>query len=237
MSFNPLEAGGMKVFLKSPILHFIVFYLSIFLYLLLIYFFLSAPLQGQRNNQGRKNTSRLKEEGEKRVNVNKNKLYPPNQHTLPLKPLKITFAEYPGNTRITFLSAHQNTTKNQPPVWCHFLHSALKPLVIRNSSTRDSHYLQTVWLHLFFYLLYLQQDHQQFLIVPRGVTADLFLQLGTELWKEEEQAAAYTVSSTQVMAAVDRSRPPFVCQEDLQRQRGLLCRADQMTWPLKPRCL
>lgn len=34
-------------------------------------------------------------------------------------------------------------------VWCHFLHSALKPLVIRISSTTDSHYLQTVWLHLF----------------------------------------------------------------------------------------
>lgn len=78
-------------------------------------------------------------------------------------------------------------TKKQPlgVMWCHFLHSALKPLMICSSITRDCHYLETVELQLFFYVLYLQQDHQQFLIVPRGVTTDIFLQLGAKLWKEE----------------------------------------------------
>lgn len=86
----------------------------------------------------------------------------------------------------------------------YFLHSALKPLMICNSVTRDPHYLETAELQFFFlfYLLYLQQDHQQFLIVPRGVTTDIFLQLGSELWKEEEQTPADAVSSTQLMAAV-----------------------------------
>lgn len=32
--------------------------------------------------------------------------------------------------------------------------------------------------------LYLQQDHQQLLIVPRGVAADILLQLAAELWRE-----------------------------------------------------
>lgn len=32
--------------------------------------------------------------------------------------------------------------------------------------------------------LYLQQDHQQLLIVPGGVVADILLQLAAELWRE-----------------------------------------------------
>lgn len=70
--------------------------------------------------------------------------------------------------------------------------------------------------------LYLQQDHQQFLIVPRGVTTDVALQLGTELWEEEErgQKIAYNLCSQHsLMAAIDPSGLFFVSLEDvLQRQ-------------------
>lgn len=120
--------------------------------------------------------------------------------------------------------------------------------MICNSATRDPHYLETsrnrsfflldcFVVLFFFYLLYLQQNHQQVLIVPRGVTTDIFLQLGTKLWKEEEQMRAYPRSSTQLMAAASWSWPSFFCQEDLRQQRGRLRCADQINWPLKRRHL
>lgn len=148
-----LRSLEVNLFSKFHILYFIVSYLSIFLYLRLIYSFLPAPLQGQRNVQGRKNPSRLKEEEKKRVNVNKNKLQPlTSTHSL-LNPSRLhlqNILEIHG----FFFCLH---TKKQPRInllgvmWCHFLHSALKPLVIRNSSARDSHYLQTVGLHLYLF--------------------------------------------------------------------------------------
>lgn len=70
--------------------------------------------------------------------------------------------------------------------------------------------------------LYLQQDHQQFLIVPGSVTADVALQLGTEVWEQEERGEkiAYNLCSQHsLMAAIDPSRLIFVSPEDLLQQQ------------------
>lgn len=120
-------------------------------------------------------------------------------------------------------------------VWCDFLHSTLKPLVIRNSSTRDSHYLQACGCTSF--LSSVPAAGSPAVSDSTQMCRRRCLSPAWHQTLEGRRAGGCLHCEFHTVAAVDRSRPPFVCQEDLQRQRGLLCRADQMNRPLKPWCL
>lgn len=99
--------------------------------------------------------------------------------------------------KITFPPVNQNTLEKPTVVYCDVIPSLLfslptphalqfvmvspKVFIIRTGNT-------SLLLSLPSPPLYLQQDHQQLLIVPRGVTADVFLQLAAELWRKEERS-------------------------------------------------
>lgn len=127
-------------------------------------------------------------------------------------------------------------------------HTNLNLSWLCNGITRGSHYQERKHKPL---LSYLQEDHQQFLIVSRGVTTDIFLQFAAELWEKEEKRDRRLLTlpaRKSLMVAIDPPVPSSVLREDLQqrrfdywakRQRRLLYFPDQIKrslclWSSKP---
>lgn len=54
--------------------------------------------------------------------------------------------------------------------------------------------------------LYLQQDHQEFLIAPRGVTANVFLQLAAKFCRKEEKRRLLTARAVAVTNGCNRPK-------------------------------
>lgn len=101
-------------------------------------------------------------------------------------------SESPRNVRLLFSVEKQNTLKKAAAVYCPvfilLLSSPDRNLSwFCNDIAGGSHYHVSKHKSFQHAHLYLQQDHQQFPVVASSVTADIFLQFTSELWRKEQK--------------------------------------------------
>lgn len=130
------------------------------------------------------------------------------QLTIPPKSLEIAvFAECPGTKDYISVCKPKYNWETSSWVWCGatFFHSALKPLMISNSTARDPHYIEITELQFLFSAVPAAGSPAASDSTQRCHHRHL-----SPAWHQTlEGKRADAESATQLMAAISRSCPPF----------------------------
>lgn len=113
------------------------------------------------------------------------------------KPWRSHYRRCPSTGDVTPLSAPEKTSNREANVpstrLCKTLFPSPRPCISPDFVTASQ---EAVITRHCAASLYLQQDHQQPLVVPGGVAADVLLQLAAELWRGEKNRLMTLVGSS-----------------------------------------